>query len=435
LQLETTFPALGAANALDYSAGFPALGNSSSQRETQNAKPETASPARWLKLADYGDWPHPAGLQRLTPDAAARMAHGFKSLLGRLRRRFSGIPIYIGHPDDPSFAGQPGHDDTRAYAWVSNLEARPDGLHLLARWSEPGHDLLKHAFYKFLSPRWQMRPLSPGVYEPVRLLSIGLTNHPNIPGESVANQSPPVGPALAPGHSPAPAPSPAEFTTLNSPTTAATLATSPSASATSPDSPTPLPASSPQLETQNSKLETLLPHLPRLLSVLEFDPAAPPETLLANAENLAAAARESRDAQLEAARFYRLCTDAESALQAANVRATAERSARVDLVLDLAELRGQLPPAERAAWRLRLSSDFEPTLVALSNYLPPARPTLPAASLTVHLSARRPGAATPFSRDRLLALVNERMAKTGEDYPTAWSRVKRQHAGLFLPSL
>jgi hypothetical protein len=395
---------LAAAPAPDESAALGAA----------NALPGDDSPNRWLKLADYGDWPHPAGLQRLTHDAAARMAHGFKSLLGRLRRRFTGIPIYIGHPDDPNFAGQPGHDDTRAYAWVSNLEARPDGLHLLARWSDPGRELLRHAFYKFLSPRWQMRPLAPGIYEPIRLLSIGLTNHPNIPGEAVANHQPAARP-LASAASAAPQP---ETRPLDA-----------------------APAALSKVEGQNPKLETPSPETPlttslgELLDALDLDPAAPPTTLLANAEQLAAAAHEARESQLEAARFYRLCNDAQAELRVANHRADGERAARIELLLDLAELRGQIPPSERSSWRDCLQGDFDRAAITLTNELPATRrPTLAAAPLTARLATRRPGASSHSDTDRLLALVNERMGKTGEDYPTAWTRVKRQRADLFGPS-
>jgi hypothetical protein len=388
-KLETLPAFLGASNALD--SGI-------------NGSPEGES-SRWLKLADYGDWPHSRGLQRLTQPAAARLAHGFKSLLGRLRRRFTGVPIYIGHPDDPSFASQPGHDDTRAYAWVSNLEARPDGLHLLARWSEPGRDLLRHSFYKFLSPRWEMRPVAPGVFEPTRLLSIGLTNHPNIPGEAVANA------------------------TSTQPETAnrkqETSSVSPNSSLRTLHS--ELPSPEPQIE--NSKPETFLP---RLLAVLEFDPAAAPETLLSNAENLAAAAREARESQLESARFYRLCNDAQAELAAANTRADEERAGRLELLLDLAELRGQFPLAERPQWHEKLRADFPQALVALANHRSAAvRPTLAAAPLTARLVGRRPGPAGPADAQRLLTLVNERMARTGEDYSTAWNRAKRERADLF----
>jgi len=348
------------------------------------------APGQWLKLADYGDWPHPSGLQRVTQPAAAAMVRGFQSLWGRLRRRFGGVPVYVGHPDDPAFAGQAGHDDTRAYAWITSLEARADGLYILPRWSEPGRELLRHAFYKFLSPRWQMRPLGNGAFEPVRLLSVGLTNHPNIPGEAIANQTP--------------------------------------ADAASENSPPPSPVSN----------ETLLP---RLLETLELDPAATPEILLANAEQLAQAASDTRAAQTESARFYRLATDADTARQAAEHRAEDERAARVELVLDLAELRGRIPPAERAHWRENFQSDFNGAQLALANAqagpaddathsasrLPPAH----AAPLTARLATRRPTTARVADAERFLTLVNERMARTGEDYATAFARAKREHAVLF----
>lgn len=144
---------------------------------------------RWLRLAEYGDWPHPLGLQRFTRRSAERLADFFQSLRGRLARRFGGLPVYIGHPDDPGFAGQHGHEDTRAYAWIQQLEARPDGLYIRPRWSPEGERLLANAFYKFLSPRWAMRPLADGIFEPVRLISVGLTNSPNIPGDAIANAS------------------------------------------------------------------------------------------------------------------------------------------------------------------------------------------------------------------------------------------------------
>lgn len=146
----------------------------------------------WLKLADYGDWPHSRGLQRLSRKAARRMVSHFKSLSQRLARRFGGIPLYVGHPDDPHFSGKAGHNDTRAYAWIRDMDARPDGLYILPKWSESGQHLLKNAYYKFLSPRWAMEPVkgSGGVFEPIRLLSVGLTNEPNIPGEALANAKP-----------------------------------------------------------------------------------------------------------------------------------------------------------------------------------------------------------------------------------------------------
>lgn len=146
----------------------------------------------WIKLVPYGEWPHSRGMQRFTRETAETMVAHFKSLRQRLSRGFGGLPIFIGHPDDPSFTGKPGHSDTRAYAWIQDMETREDGLFIRPKWSEDGNQLLKNAFYKFLSPRWAMQQTeNPRVYEPVRLLSVGLTNEPNIPGDSIANEQDP----------------------------------------------------------------------------------------------------------------------------------------------------------------------------------------------------------------------------------------------------
>jgi hypothetical protein len=51
--------------------------------------------------------------------------------------------------------------------------------------------------------------------------------------------------------------------------------------------------------------------------------------------------------------------------------------------------------------------------------------------LTSHLATRRPGATRQADSERLLALVNERIARTGEDYATAFARAKRDHTELF----
>lgn len=114
----------------------------------------------------------------------------FGSLRARLARRFGGVPVYVGHPDEPAFAGTPGHTDTRAHGWVQELDARNDGLYGRIKWSETGRELIANAHYRFLSPRWAMRRLDDGAYEPLRLISIGLTNMPNIPGEAIANAAP-----------------------------------------------------------------------------------------------------------------------------------------------------------------------------------------------------------------------------------------------------
>lgn len=143
-----------------------------------------------IKLFDYGTYPHFQGLQEVSYKACKGLAHTFNSLLHKLKRKFLGVPIYIGHPDDPYFSGLPGHTDTKAYGWVEGLEAKADGLWIQLRFSKEGSQLIENKAYKFLSPRWEMIKTPKGTYQPIKLISIGLTNHPNIPCEALSNASP-----------------------------------------------------------------------------------------------------------------------------------------------------------------------------------------------------------------------------------------------------
>ena len=142
----------------------------------------------WIRLTQYGEFPHTKGIQKVTPDSAKDMVCNFKSLLGTIKRKFGGIPIFIGHPDDPTFRNESGHQDHRAYAWVTDMDARPDGLYIKPKWSTPGKELLENAFYKHFSPRWAINPKT---NQPTRLISIGLTNHPNILSDTIANTDEP----------------------------------------------------------------------------------------------------------------------------------------------------------------------------------------------------------------------------------------------------
>jgi hypothetical protein len=66
------------------------------------------------------------------------------------------------------------------------------------KWSGAGLELLQNGHYKFLSPYWEARQVAEEngrvVYEPVMLISAGLTNEPNLPVLPLSNTklSPPV---------------------------------------------------------------------------------------------------------------------------------------------------------------------------------------------------------------------------------------------------
>ena len=147
------------------------------------------SDAEWLQLSPYGDFSHARGLQRVDRAAAETMIAQFNSFRGRLGRLFGGVPFYAGHPDLPNASELA---DRKAYGWIMQLEAREDGLFGQVKWSEAGIDLLRNAHYKYLSPYWEAREIEgengKRVFRPSALVSVGLTNQPNIPVRPLANE-------------------------------------------------------------------------------------------------------------------------------------------------------------------------------------------------------------------------------------------------------
>ncbi len=138
----------------------------------------------WIKLVEFGQYQHSKGLQVVDRDSAENMVEYFHSLRGKFMRRFLGLPIYIGHPDDPEYTDR---QDKTIYGRIENLKIEDDALWILSRWTSMGKKIFGNKFLKYLSPRWMMKKLSDKIFSPVRLLSVGLTNHPNVRCEHTVN--------------------------------------------------------------------------------------------------------------------------------------------------------------------------------------------------------------------------------------------------------
>jgi hypothetical protein len=165
----------------------------------------TANAQEWKRLAQYGDWTnsvyeklkgktveHTGAVQRFGRTEADKIVASFKGTFAKLKRAVTGgtadMPIYEGHPDEPSFAAN-GHDNLEVYGHVTDLEARADGLYGLVNWASGANALLSSGKL-FFSPRWLMRADTAGqVWHPFRLLSFGLTPTPAIFGNA-ANAEP-----------------------------------------------------------------------------------------------------------------------------------------------------------------------------------------------------------------------------------------------------
>ena len=101
-----------------------------------------------LHLSPYGTFEHPEGLQSISSADAQRCIR--KTRTWRFRLGLKKIPVYLGHPDDPLFKSE--HSDPRIYGYV----------------------------------RWVLcKTEHQTAYHPERLLSLGLTQHPNLPVQPI----------------------------------------------------------------------------------------------------------------------------------------------------------------------------------------------------------------------------------------------------------
>ncbi|HCJ11601.1 MAG: hypothetical protein A2Y14_01815 [Verrucomicrobia bacterium GWF2_51_19] len=133
----------------------------------------------WQKLASYGEYPHAKGLQRLLREDGEQVVNAFRSLWRRMT--LSDVPVYVGHPDEETSASV----DNAVYGKVFDFAARDDGLYALVGFSERGEQIALNGTYQYFSPRWELKRVAVGIYAPIKMISLGLTNTPNIPSTPI----------------------------------------------------------------------------------------------------------------------------------------------------------------------------------------------------------------------------------------------------------
>jgi len=69
---------------------------------------------------------------------------------------------------------------SKAAGWVTELQGRPDGLYAKIRWSKSGEESVQSGEYRWPSPVWEFEEIVNSRVRPVHLLSVALTNDPNI---------------------------------------------------------------------------------------------------------------------------------------------------------------------------------------------------------------------------------------------------------------
>ncbi len=332
-----------------------------------NAKP-VDDEAEWFQVAPYGEHPNRVGLQVFTQEAAAKMVASFNSLASRVGRLFRGAPIYAGHPDV-----DPGRwPDSRRLGKIVALEARNDGLYAKAEWNTLGAENNEQGFYVYPSPRWLCEKATKGI-APVELISVGLTNTPNIRSSApvTANDEEAGGGAA----------DQTDRTDLTN-----------------------------QLEAANAQVVTLKETLQNYISAATE--LASKNDLLIDQVGGLTAAREGLQAQLTAA----------------NDALATERGLRRDLMLDHAIESGRITPADRPALVALFNSDWAAAEADLKGRKP-AYNTQP-----INLPKDRAPLADEHARQAARQeAVNEIMKAKGVDYDTAWGLAKRspKHKGLF----
>lgn len=122
-------------------------------------------------LAPFGQWPHAKGNQIVDSDAANKLKRNAEKLFA------AEIPVYFGHPDETQ------RDCSKMRVGkIEKIFPTENGIIVSALYNDRAFEKIKSGRIKSLSPRWEMEHLGGNDYRPVRLVSVGLTNNPNIDG-------------------------------------------------------------------------------------------------------------------------------------------------------------------------------------------------------------------------------------------------------------
>jgi hypothetical protein len=141
-----------------------------------------------------GGWREEKFIQVLDEASAEQLLSRENSVFRRLRRALVGIPVYKGHPDlrdyAPEAAGSGGRKEI--IGTIDQVRKSRRGLEGHFVLTPTGADAVEKEGHRYPSALWYVMPVGRRgdavVARPFKLLSAGLTPHPNISGvESLAN--------------------------------------------------------------------------------------------------------------------------------------------------------------------------------------------------------------------------------------------------------
>jgi hypothetical protein len=167
---------------------------------------EALDEAGWALIAPFGE--HPKSrlvkkngrvveekfIQVLDNESADRLLSRENSLFRRIRRAMVGIPVYKGHPDLKDYAPETAGVSVKKeiIGTIDRLRKTGRGIEAHFVLTPAGADAVEREGCKFPSALWFAQPFGRRgeaiLARPFKLLSAGLTAHPNICGvESLAN--------------------------------------------------------------------------------------------------------------------------------------------------------------------------------------------------------------------------------------------------------
>lgn len=149
----------------------------------------------WIQLAPYGEWPtsergadgKPEAVQIFTREDATALVKRFNAWHRRLARlaRLNSCKAYVGHPD---FAPDIW-PERNLLADVIELQDDEHGLNARMAWDAAKTAAVRKNCYP--SVAWDTEVISEGQERPIMLWSVGMTSRPNIKGvKSVINALP-----------------------------------------------------------------------------------------------------------------------------------------------------------------------------------------------------------------------------------------------------
>lgn len=138
-------------------------------------------------VAPFGDWKNGDVVQRVDATAAENLKRNLGSIWSRVKNVLgNACPVYYEHPDHEDSEDNPPNADKTPYGRVRSLETLADGIYANIEWLD-GFEALPKRLQ--ISPRWNAVEVAENVVRPSRLISIGLTSHPNIKATSFVNST------------------------------------------------------------------------------------------------------------------------------------------------------------------------------------------------------------------------------------------------------